>query len=271
MTIITYTSSNDEPDSQSTTANANEVEVSIILENGGEMKFRKHDLMHVSEYFASMFSRNDFEESISNQVNFAHLNQEAIHFVLDSLITYGNTSTIFCSKLIDRMESKRSLNYECINKWEDDYTTILHVADYLQVNGVSGKDFDLINQTVEVLKHPEIVREECKKQGWASSDSPFRITCIPHNKKKREWRFWVFYVLCIDMMPIANERVEPSVIAQTLIPLGDAIAIRRELVEYGLIQREGDGSAYWRPSYTLPLIYNQLQQQDSRTFQRRII
>jgi hypothetical protein len=40
---------------------------------------------------------------------------------------------------------------------------------------------------------------------------------------------------------------------------GGAVALRRELIEYGLLQRQGDGSVYWRPPYTVQQIRTWIQ------------
>jgi hypothetical protein len=254
--------------------NDGDIDVKITLANDCVIAFRRNKLISVSIYFARMFSRDDFKESVSNVVNLSHLSSEALKFVLDAAITQGNSSVQFCKNIIDKIESSiinKAGEYISNHEWEDDYTTILQVVDYLQITGVTDTDLNRIYQAVEIYKSPEVLREEFKKQDWVSHDSPFCIISIPNSKKKREWRFWVLYVLCLDMMPIENIHLEPTIIVQALVPFGDAIAIRRELVEYGLMEREGDGSAYWRPPYTISLIYNQLHKQDTGTFQRRII
>lgn len=62
------------------------------------------------------------------------------------------------------------------------------------------------------------------------------------------------------MTPARNREWTAATITHELsariVSGGESVSLRRELIEYGLLQREGDGSAYWRPLYTI----SQLQQ-----------
>ncbi|MFT4146843.1 MAG: DUF2087 domain-containing protein [Mobilitalea sp.] len=45
---------------------------------------------------------------------------------------------------------------------------------------------------------------------------------------------------------------EVNTICEKWHTFGDYFILRRELVDYGLLQRELDGSRYWKPEYVLP-------------------
>jgi hypothetical protein len=173
--------------------------------------------------------------------------------------------------------------------WEtEDSAALVQALDYLQIEECHRSSTDYTNgacknhdgellectiQAIHILHDPSIVRQEYIEQGWivvrtlSSSSSNAAATHyyfhqIPVGKKKRSWRFWVCYFLCLDIMPQQGERMDQMSFTSRLENIngsGGAVALRRELIEYGLMEREGDGSAYWRPPYTISLLRDRIK------------
>ena len=155
--------------------------------------------------------------------------------------------------------------------WQtEDGESIDQVFDYLQVcedNDHSTKEVtkkdnhqeedEWTLSAIRILRNPyHYLREDCIVEGWIDGSSG-TILSLPVGKKKRSWRFWVCYLLCLNVFPQPNVRIDQLQFTEKLGGVdhaGGPVALRRELVEYGLIQREGDGSAYWRPPYTVQMV-----------------
>jgi hypothetical protein len=115
-------------------------------------------------------------------------------------------------------------------------------ADYLQIH---NEQLDVTLQALHIV-------QDCVEQGWVSFTKPRHVLQLPISKKNRAWRLWVCYVLCLELLPHPETHVDQPTFTQMLQKItGDAVALRRELIEYGLVLREGDGSSYWRPHYSV--------------------
>lgn len=92
------------------------------------------------------------------------------------------------------------------------------------------------------------------------------VVSLPQSKKHRnEYYFWICYLLSIDVFLYPNIHIDQDTFNQRLrkqLINTDIIYLRRELIEYTFICRYDDGSSYWRPSYTIRFIYNEIQQQN---------
>jgi hypothetical protein len=136
----------------------------------------------------------------------------------------------------------------CFRHWHtDDVRLVVEAFDYLQV-----AESDAIVQALQLLRGPGGVRSECVRQGWFDEEK-WRVISMPSNRKTRHWRFWVCFLLSLQLMPEPCKTQDQVTFTESLKPSGsddDAITLRRELVEYSLISRAGDGSEYWRPLYT---------------------
>jgi hypothetical protein len=135
--------------------------------------------------------------------------------------------------------------------WEfEEINMIAEAFDYLQVKGSDGLKYILLS-----LRE---IRSECIRKRYVDKET-WSVLSIPCGRKKRYWRFWVCFLFCRNILPVAESPVEQGAFTAMLQAFGGdggggAITLRRELVEYGLIAREGGGSAYWRPKYTARMI-----------------
>lgn len=253
----------------------------MILANGDERSCSCNVLIQASRYFCVMLdggvSGNGccFAESLSRRIELQHLDHQAVHAILDYLhdaaATSSNTPTEF--KLWPNFLG-----------WEtEDSAALVQALDYLQIEEYCSGDnnnacnheklLDCTIQAVHILHDPSIVRQECIAQRWidvvrttrsssTNTATTFYFRQIPVGKKKRSWRFWVCYFLCLDVMPQQGERMDQMSFTDRLENIegsGGAVALRRELIEYGLMEREGDGSAYWRPPYTISLLRDRIK------------
>jgi hypothetical protein len=141
-----------------------------------------------------------------------------------------------------------SMLRSCFRHWHpDDVRLVVEAFDYLQV-----AENDAIVQALQLLRGRGGVRSECVRQGWFDEEK-WRVISMPSNRKTRRWRFWVCLLLSLQLMPEPCTPQDQVAFTESLKTNGsneDAITLRRELVEYGLISRAGDGSEYWRPLYT---------------------
>jgi hypothetical protein len=173
-------------------------------------------------------------EARSKRVDLTHLDPRAVEIILRFL---HDPDSEFDS-LLER-------------QWEAEEVDFLAEAfDYLQVEGSDGLR--------EMLLSLRAIRSQCIRQGWVDKDNP-NVFSFPSARKKRYWRFWVCFLLCRNILPVADSPVEQGAFTATLQVFGGdsgdgTITLRRELVDYGLIAREGDGSAYWRPKYTASMM-----------------
>eukprot|EP00978_Attheya_sp_CCMP212_P014482 scaffold36944_cov49-Attheya_sp.AAC.6 len=186
-----------------------------------------------SGYFAALFESGGFVESRSRRIQLRHLDPRAVQAMFEERL------------------------------WEDfnvknptDTDALYEAMDYLQMEfcRTNNRSVHDTIRAMHILHDPdEMIRSECIAQRWAAPETG-EIMRLPTTKKKRAWRFWVCYLLAMDIFPQEERPMDQPTLTQMLIPFGDAVTLRRELIEYGLIQREGDGSAYWRPVYTIEMV-----------------
>jgi hypothetical protein len=214
--------------------------VTILFHNGDEIKMQACILRQNSAYFGALLDSPYWAESASRRFELFHLDPRAARAILTSLDDENETTR----KSMTLWEGFDWANQEHV-------ASLVEVVDYLQITSTRGGD-DL--QAIRILNCPDIIRSECAAQGGLVDPRTGEIQQIPVGKKKRYWRFWVCFLLCLDIMPEEGVRMDQSRFTERLGPVGalcgGAVALRRDLIEYGLIQREGDGSAYWRPAYT---------------------
>ena len=211
--------------------------VTLVLSDKSEVSCSTKLLRQSSAYFAAILDGN-FAESQSRRIELFQLDLEAVKAILEIL---------------------QNQDTDVLEIWEAEFlsvdTQLLEEAlDYLQIGqlGNSPKTTSIV-EVVRILNLSSSFYGECEKNGWINSSGG--CTRLPEGKKRRKWRFWVLLLLCIDIMEVVGDRVDQATFTKRLGNLGDgnggAVALRRELIEYGLIEREDDGSAYWRPAYTI--------------------
>lgn len=101
------------------------------------------------------------------------------------------------------------------------------------------------------------MQNECLKQGYIMME-PQRVVSLPTGKKKRVARFWVCCFLCLELFPDVGTPMDQQELTERLAQftegMAEAVELRREFIEAGLLEREGDGSAYWRPIYSANML-----------------
>lgn len=192
------------------------------------------EVLAMKSCFLSALLESGMKEAKAKRVDLTPLDPRAVRAVLRHLEDPGAAFD--------------ALLWSCYRDWQaDDVRLIAEAFDYLQV-----VESDAIVQALQVLHGPGGVRSECVRQGWFDEEN-WIVLVIPSTRKTRHWRFWVCFLLCLQLMPDAGRPNGQVAFTEMLKPYAadeDAITLRRELVEYGLISRVGDGSEYWRPVYT---------------------
>jgi Uncharacterized protein conserved in bacteria (DUF2087) len=157
-------------------------------------------------------------------------------------------------------------------------------------------DIDSLVEAISILQNPNIIRVNpiYQKHGWISNgengpddhsaDNTPRVVALPISKKHRShYYFWICYILSLDLFPEPNVHIDQMTFNQRLFQqfssiavtsteendstttirttTTDIISIRRELIEYSFITRYDDGSYYWRPSYPIRFIYDEIERQ----------
>jgi hypothetical protein len=226
--------------------------VTLLFHNDDDIKIAASILRVHSAYFCALLD-SGLAESRSRRIELLHLDVRAVRAILFSLdIKTTDTMTLWEGFDWDNREQVASL---------------VQVVDYLQITGTrqgdghgimdGGGEYCIDLQVIRILNCPDIIRSECAAVGLVKSETG-EIDKIPVGKKKKYWRFWVCFLLCLDIMPDEGVLMDQSMFTERLGPVGEscggAVALRRDLIEYGLIQREGDGSAYWRPVYTANML-----------------
>ena len=223
---------------------SNDDSVTLRLRDGSEISCSLNLLRRSSAYFAAIFE-GDYVESRSGRIQLSHLEPRAV-------------KTILC--YLQNEDSDRDVLHFWVGHGlfgSIDTEALEEALDYLQIGGRNTSTASQTVQVIHLLNDPNLIRSECEKQGWISADTG-EVLSIPFGRKKRFWRHWVCFLLCIQIMAKENERVDQETFTARLGDLGEgsggSVALRRELIEHGLIEREGDGSAYWRPPFTIKKI-----------------
>jgi hypothetical protein len=207
------------------------------MADGNEMQVDQAVLQKQSPFFDALLS-SGMKETSTKRIELMHLPAPAVEWAIRILERSGSIE-----------EQLPWPGFE----WERDGISLLHVLDYFQM--MDKHDDKATLSSIRILYQPQIIEEELVNQGYVTPEG--NVVALPVGKKKRSWRFWTCFVLCRRLLPTENQQVDQVTFTATLSQacLGeDPIALRRELVEYGLISREGDGSAYWRPTYTVPMV-----------------
>lgn len=118
-----------------------------------------------SAYFAGLLG-GAFAEALSRRVELLHLDPDAVK----SVVAYLQNG--FADRKHDAIVLEQNL-------------------DYLQIEPLT------ISQAISILNDPLSVRHECIKQGYIVGSKYH----LPVGKKKRSWRFWVCYLLSLDILP----------------------------------------------------------------------
>jgi hypothetical protein len=193
--------------------------VKIMLNEGTEIRADMDLLRNFSGYFNALLD-GCFAESRSRCVELLSLDKAAVQ------------------TLIDFAYDTNSVDWDAV----EDLSLLDEAADYLQIH---NEQLDVTLQALHIV-------QDCVEQGWVSFTKPRHVLQLPISKKNRAWRLWVCYVLCLELLPHPETHVDQPTFTQMLQKItGDAVALRRELIEYGLVLREGDGSSYWRPHYSV--------------------
>lgn len=226
--------------------------VTLLFHNGDEIKIAACILRQHSAYFCALLD-SGLAESRSLRIELLHLDHRAVRAILFSLdIETTHKMTLW--------EGFDWANQEHV-------ASLVQVVDYLQITGTRGGGDGIMDggggeyctdlQVIRILNCPDLIRSECAAVGLVDPETG-EIQKIPVGKKKKIWRFWICFLLCLDIMPDDGVRMDQSIFTERLGPVGEscggAVALRRDLIEYGLIEREGDGSAYWRPVYTATML-----------------
>jgi hypothetical protein len=192
------------------------------------------EVLAVKSGYLSALLGSGMKEAQARRVDLTQLDPRAVRAVL--------------RYLEDPTAAFDALLWSYVRDWPPDDTRLIAEAfDYLQV-----AECDTIVQALQILHCPGGVRSEFVRQGWFDEET-WRVLAIPSSRKTRHWRFWVCFLLCLQLMPEVGQPMDQVAFTEMLKPYGgdaDAITLRREMVEYGLISRVGDGSEYWRPLYT---------------------
>jgi hypothetical protein len=223
---------------------AEDDQVTIVLQNGSHVTCAVSVLRQHSGYFDALYE-SGLAESAATEIQLLHLDSPATTAILNHMHDTINQQLGFWN------------DFDWNN--EQDVASLVQVADYLQIQGSDLSD--PFYRSIAILSNPDIVRSECAAKGLLAETG--QVLQIPIGKKKRAWRFWVCFLLCLDLMPEEGVRMDQAAFTEILGPVGascgGAVSLRRELVEYGLVQREGDGSAYWRPAYTVSMLRGWIQ------------
>jgi hypothetical protein len=229
--------------------------VTLLFHNGEEIQIAACILRQHSAYFCALLD-SGLAESRSRRIELLHLDPRAVRAILFSL-------DIETTEKMTLWEGFDWANQEHV-------ASLVQVVDYLQITGThdrggdggdgimdGGGEYCIDLQVIRILNCPDMIRSECAAVGLVDPET-WGIHKIPVGKKKKFWRFWVCFLLCLEIMPDEGVLMEQSTFTERLGPVGEscggAVALRRDLIEYGLIEREGDGSAYWRPVYTATML-----------------
>lgn len=119
---------------------------------------------------------------------------------------------------------------------------VLNIMDYLQVNDNHAAVIQALHIFLELSKDDR------------------DLSMLPSGRKKRYERFWACWLLCFQFF-LPEKRMDQRAVTEQLQQIKDenAVTLRRELVEYGFLRRQGDGSEYWRPIYTVALMEKWLE------------
>jgi hypothetical protein len=228
--------------------------VTLLFHNGDEFQIAAGILRQHSAYFCALLD-SGLAESRSLRIELLHLDARAVRAILFSL-------DIKTTRKMTLWEGFDWANREHV-------ASLIQVVDYLQITGTwvgngggdgimdGGGEYCIDLQVIRVLNCPDIIRSECVAVGLVRRETG-EIRKVPVGKKNKFRRFWVCFLLCMDIMPDEGALMDQSTFTERLGPVGEscggAVALRRDLIEYGLIEREGDGSAYWRPVYTATML-----------------
>jgi hypothetical protein len=227
--------------------------VTLILRGGEQIIIQDAqqvgNLIQRSRYFAALL-QSGMSETLTRTIPLGHLDPRAIR--------------CFC----DFLETNNVATWDNFDSWENDGFWIEEAFDYLQVcdkndqqqqkgssSSNNNNNEELTLSAIRILRNPDSIQEECLARGWI--DETGAVCSLPMGKKKGAWRFWVCYLLCLKILPLAQERIDQLEFTDKLNSVEGAdgpVVLRRELVGYNLIEREGDGSAYWRPPYTVAMV-----------------
>jgi hypothetical protein len=251
MSAIDIDAGLDHKDVHVAVADDDENIVTLLFHNGDEIKIAACILRRHSAYFCALLD-SGLAESRSLRIELFHLDYRAVRAILFSL-------DIETTQKMRVWEGFDWANQEHV-------ASLVQVVDYLQITGTrqggaaimdGGGEYCTDLQVIRILNCPDIIRSECAAVGLVDSETG-GIHKIPVGKKQKIWRFWVCYLLCQDIMPVEDIHMDQSTFTERLGPVGEscggAVALRRDLIEYGLIEREGDGSSYWRPVYTATML-----------------
>ena len=211
--------------------------VTLVLRNGRQLPCDATRLKKKSRYFAALLA-SGMSESRSRTIQLDHLDARAV----------------LC--FVEFLDTNEISLWQGFNWQGDDGAGLEQTFDYLQFCDNEKETEESTLQAIQILHNPTSIEEECISQGWIH-ETTRSIQSLPEGKKKRVWRFWVCYCLCLAILPETNTRIDQLGFTEKLSQVtgaGGPVALRRELVEYHLIEREGDGSAYWRPNYTVKMM-----------------
>jgi hypothetical protein len=258
MSAIDIDAVSDHKDNMNVAVDDDESLVTLVFHNDNnddEIKIAASILRTHSAYFCALLD-SGLAESRSRRIELLHLDVRAVRAILFSL-------DIETTQKMTLWEGFDWANREQV-------ASLAQVVDYLQITGtrqggdggsggiMEGRgEYCIDLQIIRILNSPDIIRSECAAVGLVDSETG-EIHKIPVGKKKKYWRFWVCFLLCLDIMPEEGVLMDQSTFTERLGPVGEscggAVALRRDLIEYGLVEREGDGSAYWRPVYTANML-----------------
>lgn len=211
--------------------------VTLVLQDGRTLSCDATRLKKKSRYFAALLA-SGMSESRPRTIQLDHL----------------DTRAVLC--FVEFLETNEISLWQGFNWQGDDGAGLEQTFDYLQFYDNEKGTEESTLQAIQILHNPASIEEECISQGWIH-ETTGSIQSLPEGKKKRAWRFWVCYCLCLAILPETNNRIDQLEFTEKLSQVkgaGGPVALRRELVEYDLIEREGDGSAYWRPNYTVAMM-----------------
>ena len=210
----------------------------LVLQDGQEIECTTEILRQKSAYFNALFNSGAFAEALEGRIELSHVDPDAMALLLSYLDPIRHP---FAWSQFGDQENRTLL------------VSHLHEAmDYLQVKGR-----DVFLRSLQIFCKPELIQKECCEQGYVTEAG--RVVEFPEGKKKRSWRFWIAHVLVLQLFSEPNVRMDQATLTDKLLHLdipgsGGPVSLRRELIEFKLLQREPDGSAYWRPEYTLDMV-----------------
>jgi hypothetical protein len=213
----------------------------LVLQDGQEIECTTEILRQKSAYFNALFNSGAFAEALEGRIELSHVDPDAMSLLLSYLDPIRHPFVDWSQFGDDNQEHSTVL------------MSHLHEAmDYLQVKGR-----DEFLRSLQIFCKPELIEKECCAQGYVTEAG--QVIEFPEGKKKRSWRFWIAHVLVLQLFPEPNVRMDQATLTDKLLHMdipgsGGPVSLRRELIEFKLLQREPDGSAYWRPEYTLDMV-----------------